>query len=119
MKTIRMLAMAVAVPLLGACVSAGSRAGSQDLTTVVVENNLSPPTQVTVYAVSTTGSPIRVGVVPPGATRPLRFPSGVGSGQVRLIARGDGGREVAAQPIPLEGGERVRWSLFANNISIP
>ena len=119
MRTIRMLAMALAVPLLGACVSGGRTAGSQDLTTVVVENNLSPPTQVTVYASSSLGDRTRVGVVPPGATRPLRFPAGIGSGQIRLIALGDGGRQVASQPIPLRGGERVTWSLFANNIDIP
>lgn len=118
MKTIRIVAM-VLVPLLGACSTSGRTTGSRDLATVVVENNLAPPAQVTVYAVSSIGSQERVGIVAPGTTRSLRFSAGVGSGQIRLIARADGGQQVTSQPIPLQGGQTVRWSLFANNIDVP
>lgn len=110
------LALALALPLAacGGTARGGDSGPSTEQATIVVENNLNPPAAVTIHAVSSLGSRQRVGSVPPGSTRTLRVSAGSLVGQYRFIADAGLGRELVSVPLPLSGGETVRWELNTN-----
>lgn len=105
---------------LGACASAGGGAmgaGAEGAVTVEVQNNLIPPTSLSVYAVSDTGTRRLVGVVQPSATRTLTFDPVAVSGQYYFVAEGTSGDEIRSNPITLGRGDTVRWNLSANLVT--
>ena len=79
-----------------------------------VENNLIPPTSLSVYAVPEVGSRSLVGAVEPGATATLRFNPMAGTGQFRFVAETTAGNEIASNPVTISPGATVRWDVSAN-----
>ncbi len=85
---------------------------------IVVENNLVPSTAVTVYSVGTQGARRLLGTVPPGTTRALRFQTSTLLERYRFVASAGISREITSNPLPLSGGETVRWQLNSNSAFI-
>lgn len=115
-------ALALALTLLTAGCASGGRASdpgsSAEQVTIVVENNVTPPVQVLIYAVSTQGSRQSLGSVPPGTTRTLRFRAGSFVGSYRFVANAGFNQELTSNALPLSGGETVVWQLNTNTAFI-
>jgi len=119
-------ALALALALTSACAgSSGSVTnGASDPgpssreVSIIVENNLLPSTAVTVHAIGTQGSRRLLGTVPPGTTRRLRFGAGTILERYRFVASVGMSREITSNPLPLDGGETVRWHLNTNSAFI-
>jgi hypothetical protein len=117
--------VAVAVTLtLAACASGHNRKGGGDDQPMVVHltNDLSPPSDVTVYAVTQDGIRRLMGDVPPNKDRALKVPSDVSRGSTfRLVAeRTTISRPIVSQPISATtDGLIIDWSLQTNAIWFP
>jgi hypothetical protein len=121
------LGLATAVVLTmaaGGCASGHNRKivdGDQPMI-VHVTNDLAPPSDVTVYAVTGDGIRRLVGDVPPNKDRAMKIPTDVPRGSsFRLVAqRGALGRGVVSQPITATTtGLIIDWSLQTNAIWYP
>lgn len=97
--------------LLVACAS--PRGTEESRATLRVENDLIPPTSLSVYAVPEIGSRILVGVVPPGETTTLTFDAAAAS-DYRFVAETTAGREITSDEITLGSGDGAIWSVNAN-----
>lgn len=104
-----MLAAAVA-----GCATTG--AGAEGETVLIVENNLLPPTSLTVRAIPDSGTRLLVGLVDPGETARLRFRAGM-SGQYRFVAEAGGGQSVVSNPISVVRGDTLRWDIRSNIVT--
>ncbi|MDP9349387.1 MAG: hypothetical protein M3P24_09665 [Gemmatimonadota bacterium] len=109
-----LLALLLSTILSSACAPAAQgEASAGDGVLVRVQNNLIPPTSLTVYAVSETGTRRLLGSVNPNVTETLRFEAGAG-GQYRILARTTAGQEVLSNPVSVRSGEGIRWDVQAN-----
>ena len=89
---------------------------------VHLTNDLSPPSDVTVYAVSQNGIRRLMGDVPPNKDRAMKVPSDVPRGaSFRLVAqRSTIGRPIVSQPITATAnGLIIDWTLQTNAIWFP
>lgn len=111
----------VAANSLGACASGRSH-GSEEKQQIIVHltNDLAPPSDVTVYAVSE-GTRRLLGDVPPNKDRALTVPTDIFSGtSFRIVAERTGGRTIVSQPITASSGSSiVDWDLQTNSIWFP
>jgi hypothetical protein len=108
------LALLLSTALAGACATFGQGgAPTESQVTVRVENNLIPPTSLTIYAITDRGTRRLLGSVNPSDTQTLHFEAGPG-GQYRILARTTGGREILSNPVNVSGGEGIRWDVQAN-----
>ena len=118
------VAVAVAVSMaFGACASGHNRKGGGDQPIVVhLTNNLAPPSDVTVYAVTQDGIRRLVGDVPPNRDRAMKIPTDVPSGATfRLVAERTAiSRAIVSQPITATtDGLIIDWDLQTNAIWYP
>jgi hypothetical protein len=97
------------------------KSGSAPQVVVQLTNDLDPPSDVTVYAVSNGGFRQRLGEVPPTEKQALRFPIVGATETVRLVAERDLGRSVRSQPIVLNNNATtiIDWDLSTNSIWFP
>jgi hypothetical protein len=113
-----------AIAALGACASNhNKKTGGGDQPIIVhLTNDLAPPSDVTVYAVTQDGIRRLIGDVPPNKDKALRVPSDVPPGSTfRLVAeRSTISRPVVSQPITAStDGLIIDWSLQTNAIWYP
>lgn len=107
---------------IGACASGHSHPGGVDQQIVVhLTNDLAPPSDVTVYAVSQDGIRRLLGNVPPNKDRELKVPNEIFPGtSFRIVAERTGGRPVVSQPITANsGGQIIDWDLQTNAVWFP
>jgi hypothetical protein len=122
-----MLAIAAAIVAMltvAGCASHNRKVGDVGDQPMIVHltNDLAPPSDVNVYAVTQDGIRRLVGDVPPNKDRAMKIPSDVPRGTIfRLVAeRGALGRPVVSQPITATTtGLIIDWSLQANAIWYP
>lgn len=100
--------------LLAGCAAGAMGTGAQGSTALEVQNNLIPPTSLTIHIVPDIGSRRLVGTVQPGATRVVRFDPPSASGQYQFVAETTFGREIVSNPVSFRSGATVRWDLSAN-----
>lgn len=109
-----LLALLLSTALASACATAGQgEASAEGGAMIRVQNNLIPPTSLTVYAVGETGTRRLLGSVSPNSTQTLRFEPGAG-GQYRILARTTSGQEILSNPVSVRSGEGIRWDVQAN-----
>jgi anti-sigma-K factor RskA len=112
----------LATTAIGACASGHAHRGSGDQQIVVhLTNDLAPPSDVTVFAVSQDGVRRLLGDVPPNKDRVLKVPTDIFPGTVfRIVAERTGGRPIVSQPITAtSGGQMIDWDLQTNAIWFP
>lgn len=85
---------------------------------VEVENNLIPPTSLSIYATTDTGVRRLVGVAQPSRTVMLGFDPAGSSGRFIFEAVTTSGNSIRSTPITLSAGETVRWDLNANLVNV-
>jgi hypothetical protein len=108
----------VLLALVTGCATGGGMEGGAGEVLVQVENNLTPSTSLTVWAVRLpSGSRQLLGTVAPRRTALLRFDPASG-GQYRLVARPTAGNEIVSNPVNLTGAAQLRWDLRANLASV-
>lgn len=128
MRRVRSIVSAVvtlSIAALGACAT-GRGGGEGDGTpmreevSVRVENDLTTPGPVTVFAVAAaTGARVPLGTVPASSTGEVRFRSGaITGGYVLEAQRAGGGASLRSQRITLTGGESLTWNLRTNAILV-
>jgi hypothetical protein len=122
-----MLGVGAAVAMtaaFGACASSHNRKVSSGNQPIIVHitNDLAPPSDVTVYAVTQDGIRRLVGDVPPNKDKAMKVPTDLPSGSTfRLVAeRNKLTRPIVSQPITATtSGLMVDWSLQTNAIWFP
>jgi hypothetical protein len=88
---------------------------------VHLTNDLAPPSDVTVYAVTSEGIRLLLGDVPPNEHRVLRIPSEVSPGMsFHLVADRTFGRRVLSQAVAATSdGLIIDWDLQTNAMWFP
>jgi hypothetical protein len=113
----------VAASAVGACASGHSHKGGGGDRSIVVHltNDLTPPSDVTVYAVGQDGIRRLLGDVPPNKARALKIPGEIFPGTTfHLVAEPTGGRPVRSQPITATNdAEIIDWDLQTNALWYP
>jgi hypothetical protein len=99
---------ATEAPAGGVEAEANAEVGEQ--VAVQVNNDLIPPTQVTVFAVSEASRQI-LGNVNPSARASFSFDLIGASREYRMLARTTSGAEVVSNPFTITGPSTVSWSL--------
>jgi hypothetical protein len=113
---------AMATFAISACASGHARRGGEVPHTVVhLTNDLLPPTDVTVYAVTEDGVRRLLGDVPPNDHRVLVIPGTILPGTVfHLVAERPLGRPVVSQPITASSEDAIiDWDLQTNSMWFP
>lgn len=102
--------IALLMTALAGCASTPAGGGVNEVV-VRVNNNLIPPTSLSVYMVPEVGARRLLGTVPPGSDRTLRFnPIGAG-GTYRLVGETVGGTDIPSTPFSLAGAAVVNWDV--------
>jgi hypothetical protein len=113
----------MATTAIGACASSHARRGGQQEQQIIVHltNNLTPPSDVTVYAVSQDGTRRLLGDVPPNKDRALKVPSEIFPGtSFRIVAERTQGRPIVSQPITASSDNLIiDWDLQMNAVWFP
>ena len=106
---------------MGACASGHSHRGADQAIIVHLTNDLAPPSDVTVYAITPTEPGDFFGSVPPNKDRVLKVPADIYPGtNFQLIAERTGGRAVASQPITSTTAlGMIDWDLQTNAMWFP
>lgn len=88
---------------------------------VHLTNDLAPPSDVTVYAVTPEGTRLLLGDVPPNDHRAFRIPSEVSAGtSFHLVADRTLGRRVVSQAVTATSdGLIIDWDLQSNGMWFP
>ncbi|MEX2572578.1 MAG: hypothetical protein WD737_14855 [Gemmatimonadota bacterium] len=110
-KSYAVLVLLILATAVSACAHLG---GGGDATAELrVENNLIPPTTLSVYALPDTGTRQLVGIVRPGATTDLSF-SPRAAASYQFVAETTEGRDIVSPPINIRAGDTAEWDLDAN-----
>lgn len=104
----------VGIVALGACATGGMGGAAEGSTGLEVQNNLIPPTALTIYLVPEIGTRRMIGSVQPGATRVVRFDPISASGQYQFVAETTFGRDIVSNPVTFRSGDSIRWDVSAN-----
>lgn len=98
------------VGALAACASA-PRGEPGEAVLVKVNNNLIPPTSLSVYMDPEVGARRLLGHVSPGSSTTLRYTGIAVGSNYRLVARTTGGADIPSTPFPLVRGGTVTWDV--------
>jgi hypothetical protein len=111
----------VLTAFVGACASGHAHRGANQEIIVHLTNDLAPPSDVTVYAITPDGTRRLLGDVPPNKDRVLKVPADIYPGtSFRLVAERTGGRAVASQPITSTTAlGMIDWDLQTNAMWFP
>jgi hypothetical protein len=123
-RTAARSALAVAAALvMGACASGHTQPGNghEARTVIHLTNDLTPPADVSVYAVGKGGFRQLLGDLPPNSHKVFRLGSSIHPGDsYRIVAERNGGRAVVSQPITATNQDlMIDWDLQANSMWFP
>ncbi len=108
-----------ALILLSACASAGSgEGGPAETLDIRVNNNLVPPTMLTISLVPSSGVERNLGEAFSSRSTDFRYSGLAPRGQYRLLARAANNRAMASDYIVLDGVQAIEWSLQTNRVTI-
>lgn len=117
----RVLLLALPLLVLGACASGGGMdaGGDENEATLQVENNLLPPTSLSVYLVSDVGTRRMIGSVSPSQTRNLSINLVQYEGEYRLVAETTSGNDIASRTFYIGGNiGTISWDLNSNLVTV-
>lgn len=119
---VMLLSAFIALAGLGACATGHSHKGDRVPQMVVhLSNDLAPPSDVTVYVVTTEGIRRLLGDVPPNDHRVLHIPNDLPlASTFHLVAERTLGRAIASQPVTATTNDLIiDWDLQANSMWFP
>jgi hypothetical protein len=98
----------------------GSARGGSPEVIIHLTNDLNPPNDVSVYAVSEDGFRRLLGDVAPNGRKVLRVPVHGAAQTLRLVAQLPLGRALRSQPFTVSGGQtQIDWDLQSNSMWFP
>lgn len=117
------LVLSVAVTMLVAACAAGAAPGTggadSESVSIRINNNLIPPSAITVYAVPQTGGRQLLGNVSPSSIQTFRYnPVGLTSGQYQILAQTTGSGEIVSREFTLVDVAAVEWDMSLNTIKL-
>ncbi len=112
-RTIRSLAT---VLLVAGCASAPK--GATTAVDVHIENNLIPPSMVTVYFVPEAGIERMIGTVIPSTRKVLQYKGLQPVGEYRLVARATNNSNVVSSVVVMDNVAAIEWSLATNYLQV-
>jgi hypothetical protein len=118
------LALVLPLALLAGCGGASTEGGAGEPEpgseiTVEVRNNTTPPTSLTVWSVTDTGSRRLLGTVPPRQNRSFELVLGRVGRQLQLVAETADGTSIPSRPfIVSRDAVAVEWTLYPNTLTI-
>ncbi|MBR9988163.1 MAG: hypothetical protein KFH98_00320 [Gemmatimonadetes bacterium] len=86
--------------------------------TVLVLNDLNPPSVLTIEMRRSGDDTETLGTVPAGEERTLTYSSSELQGNYQLIARQSSGASVTSRDFTLFAGARVQWQVGSNTLSV-
>lgn len=114
-RDVRALLLVLLLAAASGCATAG-QGGSAPIA-LVINNNLIPPTSLTVHLVSSRGGSRQLlGSVSSGERRTLSYRGPTPIGEYRLVAQAPGRGVVASQPFILADAAGLVWELAQNVI---
>ena len=125
-RTVLRLLSALVVLALAGCGGATTQAGAEAGAAVApaegqmvvrIQNNLIPPSSLTVYAVPETGVRQMLGVMQPSETKTFTLDPSLATTQYRLVAEATGGQEIASREFTFAGTSGVTWDMNLNVIN--
>jgi hypothetical protein len=87
-----------------------------DAITIIVQNNVMPPTPITVYIIEEGGTSTRLGQVS-GASTERFTPRIPPTGRAQLYARSSDGGERTSNFVSLRQSQILEWDLFTNIVT--
>jgi hypothetical protein len=112
------LALAAGLAPLG-CATSHAKGKSPEIV-VHLTNNLTPPTDISVFAVSGDGFRRLLGDVPPNGHKVLHASVSGAAQTLRLVAQPPLGRLLRSQPFTISGSETlIDWDLQSNSLWFP
>ena len=114
------IAAFAAAAVLAAC-HKQQRIGEMSLSPKVViqvNNNFTPPDQVTVFITSQTGTKVMLGTVSPGRKGTFNYQPTLASDRFSLLAQTTQGQTMTSQLFTLVDAESVMWDLRSNTMQI-
>ena len=104
---------------LAACATSHARRGPREAV-IHLTNDLIPPADVSIYAVSEDGFRHLLGDVPPNGRKVLRLPMTGVSQVIRLVAQRPLGRLLRSEPFVLNSAHTtIDWDLQSNSLWFP
>lgn len=118
-RSLRTLSVLMLLPVVGACATlrGGDDGPARPGVRVRVENDLIPPTTLSIFAVPEIGARRRLGVVRPSRSTTLLFENATPD-VYRFVAQTTAGQEIVSPNITLTPGDGAVWKL-SNNIIVP
>ena len=115
------LALAVGVSPVACATSHAKGKGSPPEIVVHLTNDLTPPSDVSVFAVSEDGFRRLLGDVPPNGHKVLHASVSGAAQTFRLVAQLPLGRVLRSQPFTISGGGQtlIDWNLQSNSMWFP
>jgi hypothetical protein len=121
-RSIAAIAMALMMTtVMGACASSHARRGAHQQIVLHLTNDLAPPSDVTVFAITQDGTRRLLGNVPPNKDRVLKVPADIFPGTTfRIVAERTGGRAIVSQPVSSTSSlSMIDWDLQTNAMWFP
>jgi len=97
---------------------ASTQKGPTTAVDVHIENNLIPPSMVTVYFVPEAGIERMIGTVVPSTTKVLQYKGLQPVGEYRLVARGTNNNNVVSSVVVMDNVAVIQWSLATNYLEV-
>jgi hypothetical protein len=102
--------------LVASCAS--THTGPQTSVDVHIDNNLIPPSMITVYFVPEAGIERMIGTVVPGTRKILQYKGLRPVGEYRLVARLTNNSNVVSNVIVMDNVAVLEWSLATNYLQV-
>lgn len=116
------LLLAVTLLLVTACASTPRSEGSEqeggETLDIRVNNNLVPPTILTISLVPTSGVERNLGEAWSSRVSNFRYSGLAPRGQYRLYGRASNNRSMASEIVVLDGVRAIEWNLQSNRVVI-
>ena len=112
----KVLALLAVTSLLAACSKPQpeTEASLSPKVSIVVNNNFTPPGQVTVYIMSQSGFRQTLGNVSPGQKITFSYQPTNATDKFTLVAQGNGGRRMTSQAFTLINATSITWDMQSN-----
>lgn len=107
-----------AVVALGCATSPSEKAAQGHAVSIRVENDLIPPSDVTIWLRTGDGASVLLGGAPPGRRRAFEFRERLLSGNFQFIATTGDGRTIRSRQFTLFPGSAVRWRMQRNMLEV-
>jgi hypothetical protein len=118
MRTARMLIVLGLTGIFAGCFGMFGARGPEYTATVVVRNDVDPPTVMTIVLRQDGNDRETLGSIEAGQERSLSYTSRNLQGSYQLIARQSSGAAMTSREFTLFDGARVHWQIRSNTLTV-